>query len=850
MARHPPPPVKKAVPTATASDAQEQIALAHLEKGRFRDAIACYKALLKTERRADWVAGLADAYSRRAHSLADKGMLQEALGLWRSRAELCGTPLWDGPYADWLLGDGRIADVLNHLATRRAAATTDGAAPTALAELATLEARLAPILLGAHATSLAQLPADSLLLQHRPLALAALAAYASQDAAALETALAGISFRSPYRDLRTLLKALVQSETDPQAAQAALQRLPAGSPFGSLAAPLRTRLLAGTERLQHWARLGSAQQSMALDLIGYAPAATPLLQSMAAMAGNTGVPAPSALFDLVQRHARELPGELATRVWQWLAPWAVRRGCANPRLFGSPSEAAQECATALAVEIKGEQDHADSHWLDAADLLIANGNTHDRLRAALVLRHVALAPTNLSSDGVLHPDAQVMLTKSLALDPDDCSVHVRLVQYWRRAGDLKSAREQLEASLNLFPDDAALLTEAVETAVASGAFKKAAASARRLLAQDPLNRKVRALVGNAHLSHAVKQIASKKTDAAQKEITEAANWLTAPADQGRMHLLHAWTEPAGSAARVRLAQLATTTWGGGLAAGWRLVREAQGVFSPCGLSTSTALLTEAGIATTRVLTPADLLDLLAALEQEPVLLRKGLDPLAVWRKALTSLTTAKTLDAATCERLCEALSRHQEHALAEKTAEAARQRWPDQPIFVYHAVAARAGKKKGCIQSEKDYNDLEIAQERARERRDLRLGTRIELLFDADNPPPDFGDLDFPAPGRRGFPASPLNSGDVTPDMFRLLLEASVRFDDGKNLLNQAHRELGAAVIKQIERECAGDKTAFFSRLIDLITAEFGPGVAALSAGTPVPIVKPKKPKPGQETPF
>jgi len=843
MSRKPPAPVKKTVPTATASEAQESIARAHLEKGRFREAVVGYKALLKTERRAEWVAGLANAYSGRAHALADKGMLQEALGLWRSRAELCGTPLWDGPYADWLLDDGRVADVLDHLDARRADASmadTD--------ELTALEARLAPALLSANQATLAKLPADSLLLLHRPLALAALAAYSSQDDAALETALAGISFRSPYRNLRTLLKILLLSETDVDAARAALQRLPVGSPFESLAAPLRTRLLTGLQRLQQWAGLTSAQQTLALDLIGYPLAAAPMLHSLAALAGGISASAPAALFDLVLRHSRELPNGLATQAWQWLAPWAVRRGCASPRLFGSPSEAAQECATALAVEIKGEQDHADTHWLDAADFLMTNGGTHDRLRAALVLRHVALSPANLSSDGLLHPGAQKMLTKSLALDPDDCAVHVRLIQYWRRTGDLKSAREQLEAGLRLFPDDPALLTEAVETAVASGAFKKAAASARRLLAQDPLNRKVRALVGNAHLSHAVKQIVANKRDAAKKEIAEAASWLTSATDQGRMQLLQAWTEPAGSAERLRLAQLAVAAWGGGLTAGWRLVREAQGVFSPCGLSTSTALLTEAGIATTRALTPADLLELLLALEQETALLRKGLDPLAVWRKALASLSTKTSLDEDTCVRLCEAFSRHQEFDLAEKIATAARIRWPDKPIFIYHAVAARAGKNKGNIPTDRDFDDLERAQAQARENRDLRLMTRIEQLFEADNPMPDFGGLDLPDLTDLGRPGFPFGPASVNPDMFRKLLELTIQSDGGKLFLANARRDLGDALVKQVERECAGDKKAFFARLMDLVIAGFTKDLGASLPGFPT--TKPKTPLRGQKNPF
>lgn len=835
MSRKPPPDVKKLALKASASDAQEATALTHLEKGRFRDAVACYKALLKTERRPKWLAGLASAYAGRAQGLAEKGMLQEAIGLWRSRAELCGTPLWDGPYTAWLIDDGRVAEVLDHLAAQRSALA-------AADELAALEARLAPALLKANPATLARLPAESLLQLHRPLALAALAAYASGDATAMETALGGISFRSPYRDLRTILKALVFCETDPDAARTALERLQPASPFESLAAPLRTRLMSGPARLQAWARLNSAQQSMALDLMGYPAALTPLLQALAGADVNL---APAALFDLVQKHVRELQDAMATRAWQWLAPWATRKGCANPRLFGSPGQADQECAKALAVEISGEWDHAETHWLDAAELLEDSGNPADRLRAALVLRHVALSPAYLSTDGVLDPEAAEMLTHSLKLDPADCAVHVRLVQFWRRAGDLKRAREQLDRGLSHFPDDAALLTEVVETAVTAGAFKKAATAARRLLTLDPLNRKVRVLVGNAHLSHAAKQIAASKIDAAKKEIIEAASWLASVTDQGRLHLLQAWTEPEGSPERLRLAQLAASTWGDGLAAGWRLVREAQGTFARVGPDRSAWLLGEAGIDATQALTPADLLELVQTLEQEVAIVRKGQDPLATWRKAIAALANpraAQAFDADTFVRVCEAFSRHHEHDLLEKFANAARKRWPEQSIFVYHAVAARFGKK-GKIRNLRDDDDLEDALSRAQQSKDFRLAARIEALFEADSPMPDFDAFDaFDRPRGGGASRAPAIPNHMSPAQMRNIIEMTILLDGGKSFLDNARKDLGAALMKQVEQECAGDKKLYLRRITDLVIAELEGAVERLPPFVPAKIGNPKNP--------
>ena len=148
MSRSAARPVKKPISAANTPEKQAATALDHLERGRFRDAIECYKVLVKTEQRPEWLAGLASAYAGRANALAAKNMRREAIELWRSRAEICHTPLWEGPYAGWLVAEGRISEVLGYLSRRRDAAN---AAPEGKADdgLAALEAQLAPGLLSA-----------------------------------------------------------------------------------------------------------------------------------------------------------------------------------------------------------------------------------------------------------------------------------------------------------------------------------------------------------------------------------------------------------------------------------------------------------------------------------------------------------------------------------------------------------------------------------------------------------------------------------------------------------------------------------------------------------------------------
>ncbi|MBK8117856.1 MAG: hypothetical protein IPK39_00365 [Sulfuritalea sp.] len=840
MSRKPSRPERKPLSTAAGIDEQEGLALVHLEKGRYRDAMDGFKALLKKERRPEWLAGLASAYAGRAQGLAAKGMRREAIELWRSRTEICGTPLWDSAYVGWMLDEGRFGDVLGYLVAR-GGASGDGAGDKSDPQIAALEAQLAPVLLAGDDAAFARLPAESLLLRHRPAAQAALAAYAQNDAAALGTALAGIPYRSPYRDLRAILKAMVLWETDRDAACAAISRLPPDGPFERLAAPLRAVAGSGVEWLHRWIVLNSSQQAIALDLLGCPQALAPLLR---ALAGTAEDPAPAALFDLVQRHSRDLPNSLATRIWRWLAPWAVRRGCASPRIFGSPSPADEECATALAQEIAGDLSHAETHWTDAAELIAARGEADDRLRAALILRHCALSADNLSRNDILGDAGADLLTKSLEFDVYDCDTHIHLVRFWRRKGDLKKSRARLEFGLVYFPDDVGLLAEAVETALAADAFKKAAAAARRLLALDPLNRKVRSLVGNAHLSHAGKQIAAGRAEAARKEIEEAATWLDTAAEQGRMTLLQAWTEKDGSPERLRLAGQAASAWGGGLAAGWRLLREAQGVFSRVGDSLAASLQQEAGIDVAKRLTAADILALTQMLDgEEPA--RKGASPLSFWRKATMATASALEHDATTTVGICEAFSRHGEHDLAEKFAEVARKRWPDQPIFVYHAVAARSAKH-GFIASDRDYDDMVRAYRQAGRNKDLRLAMRIDALLQKEEPPEIDESM---AQDLTDLPGLPFAVPKPDSAAVRRMFETVIQAEGEKSFLKQARKNVGAELFERIERECAGDRAAFLRRLIDLAVESITAGMN-MPPFSPSPIVTPKEAANGQGSLF
>lgn len=269
-----PLPTPKPTPKTASGPGAEQAAAAALSAGKFREAAELYKDLLKHEPRPEWTQGLAQAYAGRARQMAAKGMFQEAIALWRTRAQACGLPLLEGPYVDWLARAGSL----------------DSALPALLA--------------AAH-----EGPPEQQAVRQGQLATAVLAA---GDMPALEAALQGIPFRSPFRDLRPLLKASALIRIDAAAAAEIIARVAADGPFEGLAAPLRVAVQPAPQWLLAWQGLPAATRELVLDLKGCPPAQRPLIEVLADVP-TVPAEAPAGLFKALVRCQKLLPRGVARR---------------------------------------------------------------------------------------------------------------------------------------------------------------------------------------------------------------------------------------------------------------------------------------------------------------------------------------------------------------------------------------------------------------------------------------------------------------------------------------------------------------------------------------------------------
>ena len=731
--------------------------------GRYREAITAYKDLLKVEDRPQWRLALADAYAGRARELAGKGMPKEALTAWENRAQLAPDIPPDADYFALLLRLGRVKDVVNHY--RRG----DQLAP---ATLASLRSHLAAHHLGGEPAVAAGLPADDAILVQAESAARALDAWCRGDEAVLHEALAGISYRSPYRDLAQVLKALQRVAEAPGETPGDIMALLAKVADDSGFAPLRRAcaLALGPPHTlpERLAGAGEATRRVALTLAGWGEERQALWEE-ARRLGDLG---PQALLRLMHRHRAVLGEEwVRTQGLRLLVPgWPKSAGWITEGGGRRLSDGERLLVTAWRAEDNNQPEREIDAW-SAYSRHLTQGprpmaGSDEALRIALVLRRVdsnrgILAQAAAGDDaGWLQLNLVEAVELSLDYDPDDRDTYERLVRYYLRGEDLKSARRVLDLGLKRFPADVGLLTAAMEIALTADAFKKAARYAREVLALDPINTGVRERLIKAHLGHAGKQLRAGRLDLAHKELEQAAEWDTERGQGGRLRerreLLRGLLDQFEDANRGQTGRGETglraqvRALGGGMAAAFALAQACEAAGRPVA-----KLLKAAGLGKIPVPDQVDLGDFLGRLRAHldegaglssdlARLFEKPLSEAARWPLGEAELAAA-----------CETLSRARLDRARGAFAAAGLQRWPRAPIFELHAFEARQQQRPRYLDPAA-VDRLQDAFDRAQESGDQRTAHRIGECLAAcspfgglgGGPFADFGDdaEDFPGP--------------------------------------------------------------------------------------------------------
>jgi hypothetical protein len=742
----------RSAPAKLPPEAAERKARQDLVEGRYREAVEGFKQLLKLETRRAWRTALADAYAGRARELAAKGMIKEALAIWDNRSNLGADIAFDPDQAALLLRMGRVSSMLPLLLAQ--------AIELPPAQRDRLRSILAAAYLAGAEAVAEQLPADDPMLLHAESARAALTAYCAGDDQALQTALAEIPFRSPYRDWVQILKALQRSAAEPEEAARLLARVPEGSAFFPLRRAAELALLPEAAFLPAIRTAGTRSVRFACLLRGWPQARIALWEELSQLGAE---PRPETLLRLMVRHRDALGSDWILRQRLRLLVEGYPASRKLLKAAGAPPLSAEErlLLAAWSAERGGDLWEEQDRWESYARHLM-NGRSHAgqeserNLRIALALRRcdrlgkvLSKADPSTDLDGIQSLIAR-QVEESLIWDPEDRDTYLRLIGYYRRGKQLKDVRRLLKQARDRWPKDMQVLEADLDTTLETGAFKKASGLARQMLALDSINSAVRERLVQAHLAHARKQVAKGRSDLARKELTQAREWARSPQARDQLDLtsgLITLIEDAkrGSSVLVDLVK----RLGSGLAGHLTLALAGEALkLSP------RRLFARMGIEMPAVAGRDDLLATLAGLRRH----LDGGGSITTELGSYLSKALAKSpwgdLSKSEMEAACETLRRYGLGQSRLIAARAALKRWKGEPVFELHAFEAKYSGRYGSC-SDKDIERLEDSLDRARKEGDTRIAMRIEAIL-ADLDPFPFGPMPFPPPPA-GEPAPPIS---------------------------------------------------------------------------------------------
>jgi hypothetical protein len=744
--------MKSKTPPPKAIPELEAAAVRSLMGRHYKDAIAAFKDLLKRERRRDWEEKLAEAYLGRAREVARKGMYQEAAMLWENHAGFHPGLPPSGEYLGWLLQAGQTGKLGQALA----------AAPEALLQSPQgrrLMEAVALLALG-NDKLLNALPGDHAIAKQQPLLRKAIAAYSARRDAEAEECLQQVSSRSPYRNLRTLLKGLLALERDAAEARDLLGRVDADSACRNFAAALVEQAEKAAPEAESHLKLPPKQRAAIDKLKGYGKSQLALLKDIQKAAQSGGA---RPLLEAVLRHRAEL-GEAASRRFCL----AALAGCPDAiplyeRAFGRLAPFEQYRIKALHAEEEQNYPLASQHWHHCIALLKqAPKDQQEPLMQALILRHAA----KLAEQEV--PDLAIdCLEQSLELDPDDKASYLKLIGLFEQYEEPKAGQSWLDRALKQYPKDPDVLLLAMQSAHRRKAFKKVEGYARTLLDLDPINSQARRFLLEAHLGHARKQLKSERLDSAEQEVAKAGKL-----DPQRRNASLLFVEGLLAYLRAdneRCRTLWREAWklaGGGVAAWFQWALEVQGAGLP--LSGPGRLIE--GLDKKHVAGKAELAALIKLLGQYQGEGRQAVSQ-ALQKQAPVLKRSFKQADLGEDNffGLCQGLANAGQYELLAECAKQGNRRCHYAPVFSYFEVLAKCKGDAGKLLPMDEFR-LQMKLDQAHHAGDRRATALIDgfLRKHEESLQPDFDEV-FPG----GF--SPLE--DLDEEEARKFLERVEEFE-------------------------------------------------------------------------
>jgi len=702
-----------------------------LTNGHWKEAIDAYKRLLKIESRDEWREGLADAYLGRAAELAGKEMYKEALVFLENLSALgCRRETAALQTACLLLAEKTAQAVQHYLDVKQTL-------PRQQDDF--LQSLFAARVIAGEEKLLKAFPENSPIVKHYGPINAALTAWCAGDDEDARQLLKTIPYRSPYRDLRMILTAVLLQSSDEQAARELFSRIDKASPFAGMMTVMRLGVLTGPEWLKAVSKLGPAAKKYALTNKGVNDKIFALFSRM-----QKGARSAKELFNLLAAHARLFDAK------------TIRQTCLNLLLgfpagakryakqFGCPSEYDDARINALIAEQQSDWEKAFNCWRELLKI-VGEADEQNRLRSALIARRLAdILKKHFPPSPTACEQMERMLLFSLRLDPDDKPSYMALLDYYDEMEEDDLYRKCMDRAVKQFPEDSDILMEAIELALARNTFKKAAGYAKTLLQLDPINPRVRGALIRAHLSHARKQIKAKKFHLAEKELNEADAIEREAQSTGIIQIhrgLLAFAQGDVETGETQI-EKACRRAGSHLTTYFRVVVEAERVgLSARAVKQYHALLKQsAAAAPDKEGIPALIRAIDSYTIENDAALGRAMGLVAKYLKKGAGLEYQQEEMAAVCS-MFEQLERHD---LLQTYADHALKKWAEEPLFVYYRLYGKCSGNQFLLRPT-EMDMIKDAMLLAMERNETDTVKRIHAFMVHNIPldlPIGFGDFD------------------------------------------------------------------------------------------------------------
>ncbi|MEO5369492.1 MAG: hypothetical protein H7833_05390 [Magnetococcus sp. DMHC-1] len=738
-----------------------------LQDGRWRQAIDFFKPLAKED--AQYREPLIKAYQGRAQELAGKGMFTEAVAMLENTLQLGGPPLEPTLYFPLLMQAKWVGKGVGLLLAEETSWRNEF---PDLWEIG--QEWLAVLLLTGDAEALRALPEKSPLPAQRDCLLQAMAAWQKGDDATAGQKLREVPLRSPFRRGRIVLQALL--EPDAIRAGQLLDAIPRDSLLTEWADVIRSMR-------DDPARQGTVLQSLsepgfrlAGRLLGMSEHHQSLFRDIAGKAGE-----PKEVFTRILK-ARNPPWspQEAEQVCLALLPFHPSGMQHHEKQFGPLVAWQRYRLQAIHEERAGLSSSAVHGWNVCAEMLRKDSdNQVNRLRMAVICRHVAQLLRKSDRDHI------PKLKESLDHDPEHRETWLAVLASHAQDAQPTERRHWVDRALHHFPQDTAILEAAMDLALATKAFKKAANLARKILEQDPIHGRVRVKMIRAHLAHARKQMKAGRQDLAEKEVEQARTMDRADAPDATLTIFRALLATI-KGDQVVAGELLSATGQSlhlPLGAAFLAAVEARRLHLPISMMKNYQNSFYELLKTTRELNDLGRMVEIAR-ESMPVTdaaVKKVLEPVQQELQRLARGTCSRQ----TFEMLCEFWLENDLFDILRIFAKQGSRPWPDQPVWVYYEIYAKTrGIGKNFHLS--DLSKLKMALQQTRDANDYRLAERIHRfvrLLDSGSSPfrmPFFGDFDegdeddFDEDASDDLDASSLPPDNLVFMMLRVMLDETL----------------------------------------------------------------------------